>query len=111
MPWWEARLGYLGRLGFLTSHQAPHHAAYPIIFLVLTLSPAFLAHENTFFFRLEDLLMLCLSVSCIFSQMRGTPRKAVGFTSCSVPISEPCRWGHSHGSLPARLPICPWLPG
>lgn len=73
---------------------APSHplqdTAYPSIRLVLTFKPSIFAHANAFFLRLEDLATFSLMVSCIFSQMRGTPMKKVGFTSCRVYTKVPC---------------------
>lgn len=66
-------------------------ATYPCILFELTLKPIFLAHENTFLLKLEDLPTVTFIFSCIFSQIRGTPRKAVGFTSCRVLTKVPCR--------------------
>lgn len=66
-------------------------STYPNIFFVLTFKPITLPHENTFFLKLENLIPFALIVSCIFSQIRGTPRKAVGFTSCRVLIRVPCK--------------------
>ena len=69
-------------------------ATYPSILFELTFKPIFLAHRNTFFLKLEDLPTASFIFSCIFSQIRGTPRKAVGFTSCKVLTKVPC-WAQS----------------
>lgn len=74
---------------------------YPSIRFVLVFKPMTFPHENTFFLKLENLAEVSFILSCIFSQIRGTPRKAVGFTSCRVLIKVPC-------NRQSRITQCTW---
>lgn len=64
---------------------------YWLSLLRLVRRPTSLAQAATFLRTVEDFAPTAFIFSCIFSQTRGTPMKAVGRASFKVSTSEPCK--------------------
>lgn len=71
--------------------KKPKTYTYWFSLLRLVRRPTSLAQAATFLRTVEDFAPTAFIFSCIFSQTRGTPMKAVGRASFKVSTSEPCK--------------------